>query len=93
MIGLVELNKQRRIHIIQRHPIMEDYLKHLRIVLEQPKEIRTSNKSEDVLLFYGYFDNIEDGKYVVAVVNKSMKEVLTAYLSHRIKIGRNYEKN
>lgn len=71
---------------------MEDYLVHVRLVLERPKEIRISNKNEDVLLFYGYFDNIEGGKYVVMVVNKSKKEVLTAYLSHRIKTGRKYDK-
>ena len=43
------------------------------------------------LLFYRYFAKIENGKYIVAVVNKLEKQVKTAYLSHRIKIGSKYE--
>lgn len=92
IIGTVKLTSKRRKHIIQNHPIMEDYLGNLKEVLEEPKEVRYSSRSDDVLLFYRYFDKIEEGKYIVGVVNQSDKEVKTAYLSHRIKIGRKYEK-
>lgn len=91
IVGTVSFSPDRKAHIIQRHPIMEDYLANLRLVLEQPEEVRSSNYSDDVLLFYRYFAKIEDGKYIVAVVNKLDKEVKTAYLSHRIKIGFKYE--
>lgn len=70
---------------------MEDYLSKLKQVLEKPNEIRFSSRSDNVLLFYHYFDKIEEGKYIVCVVNKIEKQVKTAYLSHRIKIGRKYE--
>lgn len=91
IIGTVTLTTERKAHIIQHHPIMEDYLKHLKQVLEKPKEIRYSSRSDKVLLFYRYFAKIEDGKYIVAVVNKIEREVKTAYLSHRIKTGRKYD--
>lgn len=90
-IGLVKLSSERKIHIIEHHPIMEDYLANLRSVLEKPEDIRLSNRSDEVLLFYHYFDKIEGGKYIVVVVNQKEKEVKTAYLSHRIKIGIKYE--
>lgn len=70
---------------------MEDYLGLLKEVLECPEDLRFSSRSEEVLLFYHFFDNIEGGKYVVVVVNKLEKSVLTAYLSQRIKNGRKYE--
>lgn len=89
-IGIINLSPDRKAHIIQHHPIMDDYLKHLKEVLEKPKEIRYSSRSDEVLLFYRYFAKIEDGKYIVAVVHKTEREVKTAYLSHRIKIGRKY---
>lgn len=90
-IGTVTLTLDRKAHIIQHHPIMEDHLKHLKQVLEKPKEIRYSSRNDEVLLFYRYFAKIEDGKYIVAVVHKTEREVKTAYLSHRIKIGRKYD--
>lgn len=91
IIGIVNLTAKRRSHIIQNHPIMEDYLSNLKDVLEKPKEVRYSSRSDDVLLFYRYFSKIEEGKYIAGVVNQTDKEVKTAYLSHRIKIGRKYE--
>lgn len=69
---------------------MELYLQGLRLVLESPRDIRFSNYSDNVLLFYRYFDNIEGGKYIVGVISKDEKQVLTAYLTHRIKSGRKY---
>ncbi len=91
IIGIIDFSPDRKANIILRHPVMEDDLINLRMVLEKPDEIRFSNYSNDTLLFYRYFDNIESGKYIVVVVNQAQKEVRTAYLSHRIKIGRKYE--
>lgn len=91
IIGGINLSKERRLHIIEHHPVMEDYLQNTKEVLEKPVEIRYSSRSDDTLLFYRYFDKIEDGKYIVVVVNTLDKEVKTAYLTHRIKAGRKYE--
>ena len=71
---------------------MEDYLPNIKVVLENPEQIRFSNRSDVILLFYRYFDNIENGKYLVVVVNQTDNEIKTSYLSHRIKIGRKYDK-
>ncbi len=92
IIGRVDLTSGGKRHLIERHPIMEDYLDQLKQVLETPDEIRLSNRSNDVLLFYRYFDKIEGGKYVAVVVNKTERVVLTTYLTHRIKSGSEYEK-
>lgn len=93
VIGRINLSLERRTHIIQSHPIMEDYLKNLKKVLEHPDEVRFSSYNLNVLLFYRFFDNIENGKYITVVVDKVAKQVITAYLTHRIKIGEKYEKN
>lgn len=90
IIGTVTLTAQRKSHIIQSHPIMASYLSNLKIVLETPEEIRYSSYSDDTLLFYRYFDKIEDGKYIAVVVSKIDMEIKTAYLTHRIKAERNY---
>lgn len=91
-IGQITLTSERKLHIIQRHPIMEESLPNLREVLEKPKEIRYSSYSDNILLFYRYFAKIESGKYIAVVVNELEKEVKTAYLTHRIKSGRKYVK-
>lgn len=71
---------------------MELYLSKLKQVLANPDEVRHSSYRPDVLLFYRYFDRIKGGKYIVAVVALADNVVLTAYLTHRIKIGEKYEK-
>lgn len=91
IIGKVEITHERKKHIIKRYPIIEDYLDRLKEVLKTPAEIRFSSRSDEVLLFYSFFDNIEGGKYISVVVSKTEKSVLTAYLSQRIKNGRKYE--
>ncbi len=91
VLGNVNLTKAVKLHIIQRHPIMEDYFGQLKEVLESPQELRYSSRSDDVLLFYRYFDKIESGKYVAVVVNTDKKSVITTYLTDRIKTGRKYE--
>ena len=78
-IGIITLTTERKTHIILHHPIIEDYLVNLKEVLEKPKEVRHSNRNDIVLLFYRYFAKIENGKYIVAVVNKTEKTVKTAY--------------
>ncbi len=91
VIGIVVLTPERHIHIITRHPIMEFYIKHIGEVLSRPEKVRFSNYTDNILLFYRYFANIENGKYIVVVVNKSEHSVKTTYLSDRVKGGRIYE--
>ncbi|OGE16939.1 hypothetical protein A3F00_02860 [Candidatus Daviesbacteria bacterium RIFCSPHIGHO2_12_FULL_37_11] len=92
IVGTVTLTVERKIHIIQRHPIMDNYLVRIKEVLEVPDETRYSHYSDTILLFYRYFDNIEGGKYIAVVVNIKDLQVKTAYLTNRIKSGRKYVK-
>ncbi len=92
VVGAIKLTTERKAHIIKSHPIMEIYIHNLKEVLEKPAEVRFSNYNKNVLLFYRYFDNIENGKYIVVVVNKTSKQVITAYLTSRIKTGEKYAK-
>ena len=89
----VVLTSERRQHIIETHPIMEDYLTSLKKILAKPDKIRYSSRDDRVLLFYRFFDNIGNGKYLVVVVNIAEEAIKTAYLTHRIKTGRKYEIN
>lgn len=93
VIGDVYLTPERRRHIINRHPIIEPYIKHIGSVLKSPHEIRFSNYADDVLLFYQYFAKIENGKYLVAVVSSRSKNVITSYITDRIKEGKKMIKN
>lgn len=88
---IVKLTPKRRQHIISTHPVMELYLNKIKQVLASPDEIRYSSYKQDVLLFYRYFDKIEEGKYIAVVTDQLNKTVLTAYLTHRIKTGVKYE--
>ena len=69
IIGLVKLTPGRKKHIVEHHPIMEDYLDMIKLVLEEPEDIRYSNRSDDTLLFYHYFGKIENGKYIVVLLD------------------------
>ena len=93
IIGKVKFTSNRKAHIIQTHPIMEAYLSNLKEALERPDEIRYSSYNQNILLFYRFFDNIENGKYITVVVDRVAKRVITTYLTHRIKTGRIYEKD
>ncbi|MBI3103339.1 hypothetical protein HYZ05_00195 [Candidatus Daviesbacteria bacterium] len=92
ILGKIKLTQARKKHIIKNHPIMETYLVNLKEVLENPANVRYSNYNQNILLFYRFFDKIENGKYIVAVVDKVAKQVITAYLTHKIKTGEKYEK-
>lgn len=93
IVGTIKLTAERKTHIIKNHPIMEVYLTNLKEVLENPDDIRYSHYNLNVLLFYRYFDTIENGKYIVAVVDKIEGLVRTAYLTHRIKAGEKYKQS
>ena len=89
----VKLTPSRQEHIITTHPIMEFYLGKFKEVLSKPNDIRYSSRTDDVLLFYRFFDSIENGKYIVVVVNIAEEAIKTAYLTHRIKAGTKYEES
>ena len=88
----VELTSERKRHIVQRHPDMIIHLYKIKNVLLSPDHLRIENYDQRVLLFYKYFDNIDEGKYLVVVVKINERNfILTFYSTHRIKSGEKYE--
>ena len=90
----IELSEERRKHILEFHPDLKPYFSKIAEVLHNPDQIRKSKQDENVLLFYKFFSDVKDGKYitVVAKFNKT-NFILTSYITDKIKTGdKIYEK-
>lgn len=88
----VALTSERKKHILIYHPDLKPYFAYLKEVFLEPDEIRISKSDPHVLLFYKFFANIKNGKYIVGVVKSNQRVfVLTAYLSKRKLSGEKYE--
>jgi hypothetical protein len=65
----VELTDERAQHIAETHPeLLPAHRAALELAVADPDQIRTSNRLAGALVFARWFDDIRDGKYVVAVV-------------------------
>ena len=92
IIGKIELTQERNSHILTAHPEIKPNMQKLSEVLSVPDEVRRSRLDKNVLLFYKFFANIKDGKYIsVAVKINHRNFILTAYITDRIRIGEKYE--
>ncbi len=88
----VELSGEREAHIIASHPgILPDYLVQLANTLEQPDQVRSSDRDPTALLFSKWFDSIRTGRYLVVVtisdVSASRHWVITAYTARKLTGG------
>ncbi|MCI0565438.1 MAG: hypothetical protein MN733_43795 [Nitrososphaera sp.] len=83
----VILYADRRRHIVEHHPEIRQCFKYIPDILGSPDEIRKSQYNINVLLFYKWFDIVLGGKYLVVVVDRLRKSVLTVYSSDRQKLG------
>lgn len=89
---IVELTDERKQHIIQEHPELEDYLSKIKGVLIKPDEIRKSKTDHKVLLFYRFFAKIKSGLYITVVIKINQRNfILTTHMTDRIKMGEKYE--
>lgn len=85
---IIELTCERKKHIVEYHPDVQRHFVKIKEVLECPDEIRKSRHDSKVLLFYKYFANIKNGKYLVVVVKTNKRNfVITCYLTDKIKTG------
>lgn len=93
VIGKVELTSERKVHMLARHPELKIHLEKLSQVLSDPDEIRRSRFDKNVLLFYKFFANIKDGKYIniTVKIGEERNFILTAYITDRIRAGEKYE--
>lgn len=88
----VELTLERRQHILEEHPELEEHFDKLRRVLLKPDEVRVSKTDPKVLLFYRYFAKIKSGLFIAVVIKTNERNfILTAHMTDKIKMGEKYE--
>lgn len=90
--GEVELTEEREAHIAQMHPdLLPEYLPQLQQTLLDPDEVRRSARMSSARIFYRWFEDVRQGKYVaVVVVSESAAKrhwIITAYLTRRLMNG------
>ena len=90
--GEVDLTDEREAHIAETHPdLLPEYLSQLGQTLADPDEVRRSTRMSGARMFYRWFDDVRQGKYVaVVVVNDTPTErnwIITAYITRRIMNG------
>jgi len=84
----VELTDERRQHIYRYHPDLIPFFNRLGEVLAAPDGIRRTFDDPQVLLFYKFYPDILEGKYIVVAVKINDRSfILTAYLARRVKTG------
>jgi hypothetical protein len=84
----IELTDERRQHILQYHRDLLPYFDRVADVLLAPDGIRRTFDDSHVLLFYRFYPDILNGKYLVVAVKVNDRSfVLTAYLARRLKTG------
>jgi hypothetical protein len=88
----VDLTDEREAHIAQTHPdLLPEYLLQLAQTLADPDEVRRSVRMSGARMFYRWFEDVRQGKYVaVVVVSDTPAErswIITAYITRRVMNG------
>lgn len=74
--------------ILLKHPEAADFIARIGSVLSDPDEVRASVRSTNSVLYYGYHDDVLDGKWVVVVVKRIDRHFIsTLYATDHIKSG------
>ena len=90
----MNLTDERKKHIADNHPdLLPRYEEQIREALNNPDQIRISERFKNAHLFSKWFDNILGGKYIVAVVvSEEWPEdrhwIITAYITRRLSGGK-----
>lgn len=91
--GEVELTDERELHIEETHPdLLPEYLPQLAQTLLDPDEVRRSKRISGARMFYRWFEDVRQGKYVAVVVASETDLaqrhwIITAYLTRRLMNG------
>jgi hypothetical protein len=84
----IELTDERWLHIIKEHPEVSQYKERIQEVLATPDYVKRSSRNTDVVLYYKFYSDILDGKYLLVVIKKELRSfVLTCYITDMIKKG------
>lgn len=83
------LTPERWQHIVSEHPEIREFYGRLAEVLNSPDVIKYSRRDRNVLLYYRYYNDIFEGKYLLVVAKIQRRSfVLTCYITDRIREGR-----
>ena len=88
--GEVELTDERKAHIAYTHPdLLPKYLVQIEQTLADPDQVRRSTRMSAARLFYRWFEDVHQGKYVAVVVVSEAAPterhwIITAYLTRRL---------
>ncbi|MEW5939850.1 MAG: hypothetical protein AB1750_09335 [Chloroflexota bacterium] len=91
--GEVELTDEREAHITQTHPdLLPEYLAQMRQTLAEPDQVRRSLRMSAAKIFYRWFDDVRQGKYVAVIVVGEATPIernwiITAYVTRRLANG------
>ncbi len=91
--GEDELTDERRTPIARAHPdLLPEYLVQVGQTLAAPDQVRRSTRMSTARLFYRWFKDVRQGKYVVVVVvSETMLAerhwIITAYITRRLANG------
>lgn len=64
----IELTNERWSHIIKEHPEVSLYRERINAVLSGPDYVKRSSRDTEVLLYYKFFADILEGKYMLVAV-------------------------
>ena len=82
------LKEEQWNHIIKQHPEVKHYKNRIQETLSDPDIIKRSKRDKDTFLYYRYYKDVYDGKYLLVVAEtKEKQEILTCYITDRIKKG------
>ena len=88
--GEVELTAEREEHIAQTHPdLLPEHLPQVGLTLADPDQVRRSIRMSAARMFYRWFDDVRQGKYIVVVVVSEAAPaernwIITAYVTRRL---------
>jgi hypothetical protein len=84
----IRLTDERWNYIIHKRPIMKELRTEFEDTIKGPELVKSSVYDSEVVLYYRYFKELFDGKYIVATVKIDDDNfVVTGYITDRIKKG------
>lgn len=84
----IELTSKRWTYLVAKHPEVKPHHRKIELVLKEPYLVKRSKRDKDVLLYYKFFQEILNGKYLLVVVAKGRRNfIVTAYITDKIKGG------
>ena len=84
----LHLDTAHRQHILEVHPEIVPFLNRLEEVFRKPEWVKRSRRDPNVLLYYRFYPDILDGKYLLGIAKiGGRSQVLTCYVTDTIKHG------